>query len=74
MTSEYAQAVPDVDSDDIPEIADDDSPERARVPDEPREPALPGDRPLAVESTGTTVEEALAGESLDEKLARETQE
>lgn len=74
MTSQYARDVPDVDSDEIPQVADDNSPERERIPDDPAEPALPGDRPVAVESTGTTVEEALAGESLDEKLARETQE
>jgi hypothetical protein len=74
VSSEYAQAVPDVDSDDIPEVADDSSPERALVPDEPEEPALPGDRPLAVDSPGTTVQEQLAGESLDAKLARETED
>jgi hypothetical protein len=74
VSSEYAQSVPDVDNDVVPEVADDSSPERALVPDEPEEPALPGDRPVAVESPGTTVEETLAGESLDAKLARETQE
>ena len=41
---------------------------------EPEEPALPGDGFTGVEATGTTVEEQLAGESLDEKLARETAE
>ena len=71
--SEYAREVPDVDSDDIPEVADDNSPERDRVPD-PEEPALPGDRPLAVNAPGTTATEHREGETLDEKLARERDE
>jgi hypothetical protein len=69
--SEYAQEVPDVDNDDVPEIADDNSPEDARNPADPEEPALPGDRPLGVDATGTTVEEQREGETLDQKLARE---
>ena len=76
MTDEFAEQVteeqvPEAGADDLPEVADDDSPERSRVPG-PGEPALPGDRFIGVEATGTTVEEQLAGESLDQKLARET--
>jgi hypothetical protein len=71
--SEFAQEVPDVDNGDVPEVADDNSPEDARLPD-PEEPALPSDTPLGVDAPGTTVEEQLEGESLDEKLARERQD
>jgi hypothetical protein len=71
--SEYAQEVPDVDNADIPDVADDSSPERERVPD-PDEPALPSDTTLGVDAPGTTVEEQLEGESLDDKLARERQD
>lgn len=71
--SEYGQEVPDVDNNDIPDVADDDSPERERVPD-PDEPALPSDPPLGVDAPGTTVDEQLEGESLDEKLSRERQD
>ena len=69
--SEYADEVPDVDNEDVPQVADDNSPERAENPADPEEPALPSDTPLAVEARGTTVEEQLEGESLDDKLARE---
>jgi len=72
--SEYAQQVPDVDNGDVPDVADDDSPERAQNPAEPEEPSLSGDAPQAVDRPGTTVAEQLAGESLDDKLARETQD
>ncbi len=76
--TEFAREVPDPDTNgvsqldaaDVPETADDDSPERERVPD-PDEPALPGDAPLGVDAQGTTVNEQLDGESLDDKLARE---
>lgn len=70
---EYARDVPSEDADDIPAVADDSSPERDRVP-EPDEPALPGDQPLGVDAPGTTVEEQLEGESLDDKLARERED
>jgi hypothetical protein len=69
--SDYAQEVPDDDSDDIPAVADDNSPENALNPADPEEPALPGDRAVAVDDRGTTVSEQLEGESLDDKLARE---
>lgn len=68
--SQFGQEVPDVDDGDLPEVADDNSPENASVPD-PEQAALPGDAPVGVDATGTTAEEALEGESLDEKLARE---
>ena len=57
----------------LPEVADDATPERARVP-EPQEVPLPGDEPVAVQDYGTTVEEQLAGEPLDGRLAREEPE
>ena len=72
--SEYAQEVPDVDNDDVPEVADDSSPERAQNPADPEQPTLPTDFPQAVDRPGTTVEEQLEGESLDDLLARETQD
>jgi hypothetical protein len=68
---EYGRDVPDVDSDDVPEVADDNSPENAQNPSDPERPALPADEPLGVDATGTTVNEQLEGESLDDKLARE---
>jgi hypothetical protein len=72
--NEYGREVPAEDTDDIPDVADDSSPERTRVPDDPEEPALPGDEPVAVDAPGTTVEEQLEGESLDDKLARERED
>jgi len=55
----------------FPDIVDDASPERERLV-EPQEPALPGDRYLGVDDQDTTVEGQIEGESLDQKLARET--
>jgi hypothetical protein len=69
--SEYGREVPDIDSDDVPEVADDNSPENAQNPSDPEQPAMPADEPLGVDAPGTTVNEQLEGESLDEKLARE---
>lgn len=54
----------------FPDVVDDAAPERDRLVD-PEEPALPGDRYLGVEAVGTTVEEEIEGESLDQKMARE---
>ncbi|NHC12587.1 DUF5709 domain-containing protein [Motilibacter deserti] len=54
----------------FPDIVDDAAPERARYVD-PQEPALPGDSYLGARAKGTTVEEQIEGESLDEKIARE---
>lgn len=60
-------------SEGIPDIADDAFPERALV-DDPELPSLPGDQPVAVDRTGTTVQEQIDGESLDERLAEEEPE
>jgi len=57
----------------IPDVADDAFPERSVV-DDPELPALPGDQPVAVERTGTTVLEQIEGESLDERLSEEEPE
>ncbi|RZS89695.1 hypothetical protein EV189_1468 [Motilibacter rhizosphaerae] len=54
----------------FPDVVDDAAPERDRLVD-PEEPALPGDRYLGVDAVGTTVEEQIEGESLEQKLARE---
>jgi len=54
----------------FPDVVDDAYPERERLVD-PEEPALPGDRYLGVDAVGTTVEEEIEGESLDQKVARE---
>lgn len=55
----------------FPDIVDDAAPERDRLV-EPQEPALPGDRYLGVDDQDTTAEGQIEGESLDQKLARET--
>jgi hypothetical protein len=54
----------------VPEVADDNDPEDRAYPD-PEQPALPADRPVGVDSYGTTAQEQLEGEPLDQKLARE---
>lgn len=54
----------------FPDIVDDAAPEDSRYP-EPQEPALPGDDFLAATDFGTTVQEQIEGESLDDRLARE---
>lgn len=62
--------------DSMPEVVDDDYPERALVPN-PEEPALPGEREqgyIGAGSVGTTTEEQIEGESLDEKLSHEVPE
>lgn len=54
----------------FPDIVDDAAPERGDRVD-PQEPALPGDSYLGARAKGTTVQEQIEGESLDEKIARE---
>ena len=54
----------------FPDVVDDAAPERDRLV-EPQEPALPGDRYLGVDAVGTTEQEQIDGESLDQKVARE---
>ena len=54
----------------FPDIVDDAAPERGYLVD-PQEPALPGDSYLGARAKGTTVQEQIEGESLDEKVARE---
>ncbi|WP_197349108.1 hypothetical protein [Streptomyces bathyalis] len=54
----------------IPDVQDDASPESALAED-PQQAPVPGDEPVAVESYGTTFNEQVAGESLDERLAEE---
>ena len=54
----------------FPDVVDDAYPERERLVD-PEEPALPGDRYIGVDAVGTTDEEQIEGESLDQKVARE---
>lgn len=57
-----------------PEVVDDDSPERERTP-EPEGPALGMTEGYAgADAVGTTVDEEIQGESLDDKLDRETPE
>lgn len=57
----------------FPDVVDDANTVRDVV-DDPQLPALPGDDYEAVDFVGTTVEEQIEGESLDEKLAREVPE
>jgi hypothetical protein len=72
----YPRMVSDPEAEGLPGTADDDSDAYDDV-DSPRwadgaDPApLPGDSPAEVDRYGTTPEEALDGESLDYKLARE---
>jgi hypothetical protein len=54
----------------FPDTADDATPERRDVPD-PQEMPLPGEYPVGVDEFGTTAEEELEGETLDQRLARE---
>ncbi len=54
----------------FPDTADDATPERRDVPD-PEETPLPGEEPVGVNQFGTTAEEELEGETLDQRLARE---
>jgi hypothetical protein len=78
----YPRQVSDPAADGIPDYADDDSTaydevESTRVADGPDPVALPGDRedrPLALDEFGTTPDEQLRGESLDQQLARELPE
>lgn len=57
----------------FPDVVDDANTVRG-VLDDPQLPALPGDDYTAVDYVGTTVEEQIEGESLDDKLAREVPE
>ena len=61
---------PDVRQAGYPDTVDDADPQDQNYP-EPQEPALPGDDYLGAEAVGTTAEEELEGENLDQKLARE---
>jgi hypothetical protein len=75
----FPHPISDPEADGLPGVADDDSSARddaatGRIADGPDPAALPldrDDRPLAVDSFGTTPEEARQGESLDLKLGRE---
>jgi len=72
----FPHLVSDPEAEGIPGYADDDSVadnegESGRIADGPDPAPLPGDRPLAVDSYGTTAREARLGEPLDLKLARE---
>ena len=76
---EYPYPVSDPESEGLPGTADPDStadpgPEDPRVADGPEPAALPADRPQGVDRWGTTAAEAVAGEPLDYKLAREEPE
>jgi hypothetical protein len=57
----------------FPDTVDDADPEDRSYP-EPQEPALPGDDYMGAEAFGTTTNEELEGESLEQKLAREEPE
>jgi hypothetical protein len=73
QTNEYNQDTPFEPTPggaDVPEVADDNSPERSVTPT-PEEPDLPADRPMGVNSFGTTQAEERTGEGLTRKLARE---
>jgi hypothetical protein len=61
---------PDVREAGFPDTVDDADPQDRGYP-EPQEPALPGNDYLGAEAIGTTAQEELEGESLDEKLSRE---
>lgn len=56
----------------IPDLQDG-SPE-AELASDPQRAPVPGDEPVAVESYGTTFNEQVAGESLDDRLAEEEPE
>ncbi|GGS74862.1 hypothetical protein GCM10010156_37080 [Planobispora rosea] len=56
----------------IPDLQDG-SPEQRWAVD-PQEAPVPGDRPMAVDDFGTTVDEQIQGESLEGRLAREIPE
>ncbi|MFI6789937.1 DUF5709 domain-containing protein [Nonomuraea sp. NPDC050383] len=53
----------------IPDLQDG-TPEQQWAVD-PQEAPLPGDRPIAVDEHGTTIDEQIQGESLDGRLSRE---
>ncbi|WP_069816525.1 DUF5709 domain-containing protein [Streptomyces sp. TP-A0874] len=56
----------------IPDLQDG-TPEQQEASD-PQRQSVPGDEPTAVEDHGTTLSEALRGESLDDRLAEEEPE
>jgi hypothetical protein len=60
-----------LDGEGIPDYADDASPERRDLPEPQRFPT-PTEAPTASTDFGTTAAEQRAGESLDQKLQRET--
>jgi hypothetical protein len=72
----YPEPISDPEREGLPGTADDDSSawddlESGREADGLDPAALPSDEPLGVDRFGTTFEEALQGESLTRKLARE---
>jgi len=76
---DFPRPVSDTESEGIPETADDDSTAfddvaSGREADGPDPASLPGDVPVALDRFGTTAQEALEGESLDYKVARESLE
>ncbi|MGN9909080.1 DUF5709 domain-containing protein [Phytohabitans sp. LJ34] len=80
MSDEYPHLLSDPEALGIPDVADDDSTARdevetVREADGPEPAAIPldrDDRPEAIDRFGTTAEEQREGESLDDKLTRET--
>ncbi|WFE42196.1 DUF5709 domain-containing protein [Micromonospora sp. WMMD998] len=77
---EFPTPVSDPEAEGLPDTADDDSTANddvltGREADGPAPAQIPGDRtPVAVDRFGTTAEEQLDGESLDDKLDRERYE
>ena len=61
---------PDIRQAGFPDTVDDADPQDQNYP-EPQEPALPGNTYLGAEAVGTTAQEELEGETLDQKIARE---
>jgi hypothetical protein len=80
MSDEYPHLLSDPEALGIPDVADDDSSARdevetVREADGPAPAAIPldrDDRPEGIDRFGTTAEEQREGESLDDKLTRET--
>ncbi|GAA4443280.1 DUF5709 domain-containing protein [Phytohabitans houttuyneae] len=80
MSDEYPHLLSDPEALGIPDVADDDSTARdevetVREADGPAPAAIPldrDDRPEGIDAFGNTAEEQREGESLDDKLTRET--
>ncbi|HWH01307.1 MAG TPA: DUF5709 domain-containing protein [Pilimelia sp.] len=76
MRDQYPSPVSDPEAEGLPDTADDDSTayddvHTGRQADGPAPAALPADRPVAVDRFGTTAQEQLRGESLEDRLAQE---